>query len=140
MKRLSSVSKQRSWEEFLKAEVLPWSGLFEALLGKKSHLRSPAWSCFSGHLLSSAVGQQRCGEVVCKLPSEPAWATAFRADCIPLLGLGLLLALAGCASDLDLVLNTPVCQTSSISPTMPEHPMKCFLVFFKLLAHVAEGI
>lgn len=79
-------------------------------------------------------------EIVCKLPAELARATAFSAGCIPLLGLGLLLVLAGFASDLEMVLNTPVCQTSLISPTMPEHPMKYFLVFFKLLAHVADGI
>ena len=54
--------------------------------------------------------------------------------------LGLLLALAGFASDLDMVLNTPVCQTSLISLTMPEHSMKYFLVFFKLLAHITDGI
>lgn len=97
-------------------------------ISKRSRSAGVVWEAAAG------------AEIVCKFPSEPAWATAFRADCIPLLSLGLLLALAGCASDLDVVLNTPVCQTSSISPTVPEHPMKCFLVFFKLLAHVAEGI
>jgi len=61
-------------------------------------------------------------------------------NCTTRFCLGLLLALAGFASDLDMVLNTPVCQTSLISPTMPEHLMKYFLVFFKLLAHIADGI